>query len=154
MGHHEAAGWVLAITLPCSVPETRNPMAMQSSRRSVAGPDRAMAHLLLLIPEGGSRGVFYNPAHHFTHTFAAQHTTTDTLNQQATQAAFGLDRHPSIPQSRHPPTTSHLRRIFSATPPLRRPPVARPAADPLSFMSGVSVFTVKLGDSPSQTIHS
>jgi hypothetical protein len=80
-------------------------------------------------------GVFYNPAHHFTHTFAALHTTTDTLDQQATQAAFGLDPHPSIPQSWHPPP---LTCDASSPPPLPRLPVALLSAHPLSFMSGVS----------------
>lgn len=93
-------------------------MEKKSRNRNVPHVDGAMAPLLLVIPEGdedefdGRQQVgLYNPAHHFTHTFAPQHTTTTTLNQQATQAAYELDSHPSIPQSRHTPTT-HLRRLF------------------------------------------
>lgn len=52
VGHREAAR-----LLPCSVPETRNPTAMNSRSRNVAGPEKAMAHLLLLIPVGAAGGL-------------------------------------------------------------------------------------------------
>jgi len=117
-------------------------MEKRSRNRNVPHVDGAMAPLLLLIPEGdedesnGRQQVgLYNPAHHFTHTFAPQHTTTTTLNQQATQAAYELDSHPSIPQSRHTPTT-HLRRLFPLFP-LRRSTDALLSGHPRRSVGGV-----------------
>lgn len=81
----------------------------------------------------GSRWVFI--IQHTTHTFAPQHTTTTTLNQQATQAAYELDSHPSIPQSRHTPTT-HLRRLFPLFP-LRRSTDALLSGHPRRSVGGV-----------------
>ena len=117
-------------------------MEKKSRNRNVPHVDRAMAPLLLLIPEGDEdefdgrqRVGFYNPAHHFTHAFAPKHTTTTTLNQQATQAAYELDSHPSIPQSRHTPTTP-LRRLFPLSL-LRRSTDALLSDHPLRSVGGV-----------------
>jgi hypothetical protein len=43
---------LLAITLPFTVPETRNPMAMKIRNPYVADVESAIASLSLLTPEG------------------------------------------------------------------------------------------------------